>query len=259
MTPLADDKYLGRLERSRHSPAGAREGRGKYAAHQGSAAMSDDLEQQRFRTLLREAQGGSDNAARELYDTYVHYIQKCVRHRLWRRLRSKFDSQDFVQQVWLSFFRDDSLPDFQTPAELLAYFKAMAENKVTFEARHRQMKRRAVRLEQRVEEDDSHVGAHPATRIPTPSAIAMVRERYDDLVGQRPREMQDIAELRLAGASFREIAEELQIDEATARRVMRMLRRRSSLPPLPKARLSQPSQPGEPSNVSHTRRRHEEP
>jgi len=195
--------------------------------------MSDDMEQQKFRTLLREAQAGSDEAARELYDTYGQYIQKCVRHRLWRRLRSKFDSQDFVQQVWLSFFRDESLPDFQSPGELLAYFKAMAENKVTFEARHRQMQRRAVQLEERVAEEDDHVGAHPATRIPTPSAIAMVRERYDELVGQRPREMQDVAELRLAGASFREIAEELQMDEATARRVMRVLRRRLSLPPLP--------------------------
>src|SRR5262245_40754352 len=112
--------------------------------------MGEDIEQQKFRTLLREAQAGSEDAARELYDTYVQYIRKCVRHRLWRRLRSKFDSQDFVQQVWLSFFRDGSLPDFQTPAELLAYFKSMAENKVTFEARHRQMQRRAVRLEERV-------------------------------------------------------------------------------------------------------------
>ena len=199
--------------------------------------MSNDIEQQKFRTLLREAQAGSQEAARELYDTYVHYIRECVRQRLWRKLRSKFDSQDFVQQVWLSFFRDGgNLPDFQSPAELLAYFKSMAENKVTFEARNRQMKRRAVNLEERVAEEDSHVGAHPATRIPTPSAIAIVRERYEELVGQRPREMQDVAELRLAGASFRQIAEELQIDEATARRVMRILRRRSSLPPQPNNR-----------------------
>lgn len=212
--------------------------------------MSDGIEQQKFRTLLRQAQAGSQDAARELYDTYVHYIRKCVRHRLWRKLRPKFDSQDFVQQVWLSFFRDpENLPDFQSPAELLAYFKSMAEHKVTFEARNRQMKRRAVNLEERVAEEESHVGAHPATRIPTPSAIAIVRERYDELVGQRPREMQDVADLRLAGATFRQIAEELQIDEATARRVMRILRRRSSLlPPKPP--------PPDPSESTNTRRHH---
>jgi DNA-directed RNA polymerase specialized sigma24 family protein len=198
----------------------------------GSAAMSDQPEHEKFRTLLRQAQAGSPDAARELYDTYVHYIRKCVRLRLWRKLRSKFDSQDFVQQVWLSFFRDGgSLPDFQSPAELLGYFKSMAEHKVTLEARNRQMKRRTIHREERVAEEESHVGNHPATRIPTPSAIAIVRERYDELVGQRPREMQDVAEMRLAGATFRQIAEELQIDEATARRVMRVLRRRSSLPP----------------------------
>ncbi len=88
--------------------------------------MSDQAEQQRFRTLMREAEAGSEDAARELYDTYMKYVLRCVRNRLWHRLRSKFDSQDFVQQVWASFFDDrGSLPDFQSPEDLIAYLQAI--------------------------------------------------------------------------------------------------------------------------------------
>ena len=61
-------------------------------------------------------------AAKELYDTYVAHVLRCVRNRMWHRLRSKFDSQDFVQQVWASFFVGETkLPDFQTPDDLIEW------------------------------------------------------------------------------------------------------------------------------------------
>src|SRR3954452_15648665 len=98
--------------------------------------MAEQSENERFRILMRAAEGGSEDAARELYETYVRYVLRCVRHRMWHRLRSKFDSQDFVQQVWASFFDDrGSLPEFETPEHLIAYLRSMAENKVANEGR----------------------------------------------------------------------------------------------------------------------------
>src|SRR5262245_58783467 len=145
--------------------------------------MSDQLEQQRFRSLMQEAEAGSEEAARELYDTYVKYVLRCVRNRMWHRLRSKFDSQDFVQQDWASFFDDrGGLPEVQTPEDLIAYLQAMAEKKVVAEGRQRRNLKRNLSLETEVHEGSDKAGPHPATRLPTPSAVAIFEEQYDRLV-----------------------------------------------------------------------------
>jgi hypothetical protein len=86
--------------------------------------LSDEREPRPFQELLREAQQGSKEAAKELYETYVKYVLRCVRQRMYHKLRPRFDSQDFVQQVWASFFVGDAkLPDFETPEEL-AFLRA---------------------------------------------------------------------------------------------------------------------------------------
>jgi RNA polymerase sigma-70 factor (ECF subfamily) len=187
--------------------------------------MTDENRQQHFRRLLSEAEGGSEEAARELYETYVQHVLRCVRHRMWRKLRTRFDSQDFVQQVWASFFDDmDRLPDFQTPEDLTNYLMAMARNKVMMAGRQGQSLKRDVERETRVDEESEMVGPHPAGRDPTPSAVAVYREEYDRLIDQQPPDVREIAELRMEGSTFEEIAEELELDESWARRLMRRLR-----------------------------------
>src|SRR5882724_13122049 len=96
--------------------------------------LSDEREPRPFQELLREAQQGSKEAAKELYETYVKYVLRCVRQRMYHKLRPRFDSQDFVQQVWASFSVGDAkLPDFETPEELVAYLQTLAQRKVTME------------------------------------------------------------------------------------------------------------------------------
>src|SRR4051794_31583783 len=99
--------------------------------HEPDRAASDDKHSlSLFRELLKRAQLGCPEASRELYETYGRHVIRCVRHRLWRRMRTRFDSQDFSQQVWASFFLEENLPDFQTPDDLMAFLGAMAEHKV---------------------------------------------------------------------------------------------------------------------------------
>lgn len=189
--------------------------------------MTEQSDNDRFRALMNEAAGGSEEAARELYETYVKYVLRCVRHRMWHRLRSKFDSQDFVQQVWASFFDDrGSLPEFETPAALIAYLQSMAERKVTIEGRHRKFAKRNLKLEVAVQEDSDTAGLHPATRLPTPSAVAVFNEQFDRLVDQQKDDTKAVAQLRYEGNTFEEIARCLDIDESSARKVMRRLKRR---------------------------------
>ena len=54
-----------------------------------------------------------------------------MRRVLSPELRSKFDSLDFVQWVWLSFFRvRDKADRFERPEHLVKFLAGMARNKV---------------------------------------------------------------------------------------------------------------------------------
>jgi RNA polymerase sigma factor (sigma-70 family) len=191
------------------------------------ATTGDEREPRSFQELLREAQAGSQAAAKELYETYVSHVLRCVRNRMWHRLRPKFDSQDFVQQVWASFFVGDTkLPDFQTPDDLIAYLMRLATNKVVMEGRRGRQPKNDARLEELIDGSGDPRGPHPRTRLPTPSAVAVFREQYDNIVEQQQPETREIAELRYEGMTYAEIAEEMEIHESNARKAMRRLKRR---------------------------------
>src|SRR5205823_6028434 len=85
--------------------------------------------------------------------------------------------------------------------------------------------------EERIDATSDPLGPHPATRLPTPSAIAIFREQYEGLVEQQVPETRDVAQLRYEGNTFPEIAEQLGMHEANARKVMRRLKRRTAQPP----------------------------
>src|SRR6516164_1101831 len=55
--------------------------------------------------FLARIQQGDDDAARELLARYEAEVRLVVRRQLPRLLRSRFDSLDFLQSVWGSFFR----------------------------------------------------------------------------------------------------------------------------------------------------------
>src|SRR6516225_5818356 len=90
--------------------------------------VEDDQE---FKRLLKEIQEGSEEAARTFLAKYGSYILRVIRQRLARRLRSKFDSSDFLQDVCASFFRDPPPPEaFGEREALLGFLAQMARNKV---------------------------------------------------------------------------------------------------------------------------------
>src|SRR5260370_27837034 len=98
---------------------------------------------QEFKQLLQEIQDGSEDAARTFLDKYGRYILRVVRQRLSRRLRSKFDSDDFLQDVLASFFREPPPPEaFNEREALLAFLAQMARNKVSQTNRQRLDRRR---------------------------------------------------------------------------------------------------------------------
>lgn len=186
--------------------------------------MSDNSKHDDFQTLLRRVQRSDPEAARELYDAYGGHVLRGVRSRLWHRIRSKYDSQDFAQQVWASFFDDaGDLPHFESPAALVSYLLGMAINKVANEGRHLLTQKHDIQRERRIDTAEAGGGPHPVSRDPTPSAVAVYHEQLDRLVDRQPAKIKSVVKMRLTGMTFDEIAEELEIDESTARRVIKRL------------------------------------
>ncbi len=87
--------------------------------------------------FLRRIQSGDESAARELLQRYEPEVRLVVRRQLPRLLRSRFDSLDFLQSVWGSFFRRmrDAPTDFEDSRHLVAFLARAAKNKVIDEYR----------------------------------------------------------------------------------------------------------------------------
>ena len=126
-----------------------------------------------FRLLMEGVVAGSDAAAAKLLERYGPAVLQAVRRRLNRHLRSKFDSLDFVQDVWASFFANPpSQHRLHRPEMLVAFLAQVARNKVINVTRQRlQGTKRNVNREHSL--DNSTVGgpaAVPAKQA-TPSEV----------------------------------------------------------------------------------------
>jgi DNA-directed RNA polymerase specialized sigma24 family protein len=95
---------------------------------------------------------------------------------------------------------------------------------VAMAARARHTQKRDCDLEVRIQEEIELAGPHPPSRDPTPSAVAIGAEQHERLVVEQPDAVRAVAELRMEGRTFDEIAAQLAMDESTARRKMRELR-----------------------------------
>jgi RNA polymerase sigma-70 factor (ECF subfamily) len=182
--------------------------------------MSEQVSE--FRQAIERICAGDAEAAWDFIVTYGPHIQRVVRHRLHQKLRPKFDSMDFVQMVWASFFADPRrIAGMREPAELIGYLVTMARNKVIDESRRRlKYQKHNVNRECSLEDVDlSTVKLHQ--RPETPSQIAMARERWLRILRGRPERTRRAMELRVNGASFGEIGAALGIHERTAREMVR--------------------------------------
>jgi RNA polymerase sigma factor (sigma-70 family) len=174
------------------------------------------VSQNHFQQQINEA--ATDDDVRRLVSEYGPYIRKVIRSRLDERLRPKFDSMDFEQMVWISFFKDrESFRRFDTPERLVRYLARMARNKVVDEERRRLRKNNRYRInEKSLDDEDS---GSPAAPENTPSQNVMAREEraslFASIESERDRE---ILRLRLRGLSFKEIAQRIGVNEKTARR-----------------------------------------
>jgi len=185
--------------------------------------------QEDFLNLMRRVQEGDEQAAAELYENYREDILKVVRRRLHHPLRNRFDSCDFVQSVWMSFYgRGLEKTPFDSPKELVIFLQRMAQFKVieayrkgTRTARYDCSNERSLQ-EVPPEGIEGAPQDYLAGATPTPSQEAVARERWEALTRGRCELDRQILLLRRDGYTYEEIGLRLNL---SPKRVQRLLRR----------------------------------
>lgn len=190
-----------------------------------TSAERFDPPQESFAALLCRLREGSESAAQELLSQYGHHVLYAVRRRLNRKLRAKFDSQDFTQAVWASFFENrQSIADFETPADLIRFLKTVAGNKVMGEFRRSLgTTKHDIRKEVSLNNKGLRDSQLFCGKQPTPSRAAVAREQLEQLNDSQPTRYRLMLQMRGEGIPYTEIARKLQVDEKTVRRVIERL------------------------------------
>jgi RNA polymerase sigma-70 factor (ECF subfamily) len=136
---------------------------------------------------------------------------------------------DFVQIVWGSFFRaPERMQGMEKSEQLIAYLATLAKFKVLSEVRRR-LQSAKYNLDREAGGDDSYHSPDVSfAPTPTPSAVAMAKERWDQILAGETDRVRQIVELRLQGTTFNEIASHLHIHERTARKTIERLLKRAS-------------------------------
>lgn len=180
-----------------------------------------------FRDLMRRVREGSEEAAWTLVEQYGEMIRRAVRRALNQRLRSKFDSSDFVQLVWSSFFRIRCEPGhFESPEELVAFLVTVARNKVGMEVRRRlQTEKYNLNREHVLRGSQPSGWSDIPDRQPPPLDVVVAREQWNSILQDQPEHYRKIVELRLQGYTNQDIADTLRLAESTVRRFLKRLLR----------------------------------
>jgi len=177
--------------------------------------------------LLKRAKAGDNAAIRDFLAHFEQEVRTMVRSRLPKKLRNQFDSTDFVQSVWQSFFVDSGDLEFTNVEHLRAFLYGMVRNKV--HEQHRRLTRTEkydVAREERLYVRRGHRDVPRAVVSPDPSPSQPVHasERMEQLTaGRSPLEI-EVLTLRRQGLTFVEIAERTGLNERTVRRVIATVR-----------------------------------
>ena len=182
-----------------------------------------------FASLMQRVRAGDPQAAQEVYEVYSPHIRRVVRRKLHKRLRTQYDSIDFLQQVWASFFTTElDAFQFDTPESLVAFLSHVAYNKVVEVFRQRmQSKKHNLNNEQHLTDPAAGVCDVPA-RQPTPSQVVMADECWERMTQGQNDQQRRILELRRAGYTYQAIADMVGVNEKTIQRLVRQLQQRAA-------------------------------
>jgi RNA polymerase sigma-70 factor (ECF subfamily) len=182
-------------------------------------------ESERFAQLMERVRSGCRAAAQELFDSFSGHILRVVRRKLHQRMRTQYDSVDFAQAVWASFF---AVPPerftFDNPDALAGFLAQVASNKVAEAYRRRVLTtKRDLNREVPLGREEIEKPAKTIDSQPTPSQVAMANERWERLLEGQPPHYRRILEMLRQGHTYREVADRLGLHPKLIQRLIRKL------------------------------------
>jgi DNA-directed RNA polymerase specialized sigma24 family protein len=177
-----------------------------------------------FAELVARLRTGDPAGVDGLCRKYSPFIRAAVRRQLHPRLRTRFDSLDFVQDVWASFF---AIPNerytFDTPQALVAFLTRIASHRVVevFRQRFGTQKNNITR---ELETTDNDVPDQLWSTAPTPSQWAIAAEEWVRITGRFPEGHRMILEWLRAGHSNEDVASLANVSLSTVNRIVRRLK-----------------------------------
>jgi RNA polymerase sigma factor (sigma-70 family) len=174
-----------------------------------------------FHELMQRAFSGSHEAAQELFRAYEPYLLMAIRRRLNPRIRSQFDSLDFAQDVWASFFADSPAKrQFTNADELIAFLTKVARNKVIDVVRQSRTQKNNLLREQSLDDSQRFDKNRLAAVQPTPSQVLMTKEEWTEFLRKQPLVYRRVFILLREGKTQEAIANELGLNPRTIHRIV---------------------------------------
>src|ERR1700676_3475201 len=135
--------------------------------------------------LLDRLCRGDLAAAEQVFVTYEPYLRKVVRRQLPARLRTRLDSIDIVQSVWINVlhgFREAGWR-FATTAQLQTFLVKLTRNRFIDRCRQH-----TADLDREEPLPDIEANNFPASSQPQPDAVAQAEELWERMLVLCPAE-----------------------------------------------------------------------
>jgi RNA polymerase sigma-70 factor (ECF subfamily) len=172
--------------------------------------------------LLELRKAGNSGALGQLLERYRSYLELVARLRVGRRLQSKVDVDDILQETSLAAHRQFTQFRGASEREFLAWLREILGGTLSNQVRHYLgTRQRDVRLERPLDEpgdrSSQEIDPNLVAPLTSPSQAAARREQavlLADALGQLPEDYQEVIILRqLEDLSFPEVALRMERSE----------------------------------------------
>jgi DNA-directed RNA polymerase specialized sigma24 family protein len=172
--------------------------------------------------LIRKFREGCNGAARTLHDRYVKRVRGIVEHNWPTSLRSRYDSEDVVQDIFGRFFLAVQRGIFVAPQNecVWGFLLVVTLNQIRKTVSQHLSARRDVR--QTAGQGGSCLNSQEAPTGADSQVLSMLV--VDELLASMPGPMRQAVECRLKGFTVPEIARDLLISQRAAERLMQTIR-----------------------------------
>ena len=178
--------------------------------------------------LVNRFRAGDDRAAGELFDRYIARLIGLARSRLSPKLARRIDPEDVVQSVYRAFFTKakEGNVELKEAGDLWRLLAAITLNKLRHQVERHQAIKRSVEGEDsiRVGPTGMRMAPESLAREPSPEEVATLSEEMELLMSGLDETQRQMLELRLAGHTFEEIADQTKRSERTVRRLFDRLK-----------------------------------